>query len=142
MIAAQCFSGGGGLFNDFLSWRGWTPLARLTYGAYLLHPLVIKGLAGTTHGYYRFGVADLLARWLLNSLLSFGAALALFLLVERPVAALAEALLHGGRAGGGGGEDSKGGGRAGGPPAPPAPAAGAGAGPAQASAAQTQRAFA
>ena len=35
------FSQTKGLVNKFLSWRVWIPLSRLTFGAYLLHPLVI-----------------------------------------------------------------------------------------------------
>ena len=31
----------GGAVNALLSWRVWTPLARLTYNAYLLHFIVI-----------------------------------------------------------------------------------------------------
>lgn len=30
-----------GIVNKFLSWRYFTPLSRLTYCAYLIHPLVI-----------------------------------------------------------------------------------------------------
>ncbi|XP_066935837.1 O-acyltransferase like protein-like [Clytia hemisphaerica] len=31
----------GGFVDSFLSWKFWIPLSRLTYGAYLMHPLVI-----------------------------------------------------------------------------------------------------
>ena len=36
-IVFSCHKGYGGLLNDFLSWEGWVPLSKLTYGAYLNH---------------------------------------------------------------------------------------------------------
>ena len=29
------------MVNDVLSWRAWAPLGKLTYGAYLAHPLLM-----------------------------------------------------------------------------------------------------
>ncbi|XP_072167771.1 nose resistant to fluoxetine protein 6-like [Diadema setosum] len=39
-IIFACHYGYGGVVNDFLSWRFWTPLSRLTYSTYLLHPVI------------------------------------------------------------------------------------------------------
>merc|ERR1712226_1770532 len=50
------------LINGILSHWMWTPLARLTYGAYLCHPLVIKLAAANSAAYYNFGVLDMLYR--------------------------------------------------------------------------------
>lgn len=36
-----CISGNGGLINKFLSWKGFVPLARLTYSVYLTHAWVV-----------------------------------------------------------------------------------------------------
>lgn len=35
-----------GFIGHILNWRGWTPLGRVTYSAYLIHPLVIFIYAG------------------------------------------------------------------------------------------------
>ncbi|XP_067118598.1 nose resistant to fluoxetine protein 6-like [Centruroides vittatus] len=37
-----CTAGFGGKINTILSWKAWIPLSRLTYCAFLLHPIVIK----------------------------------------------------------------------------------------------------
>ena len=31
-----------GWVNSFLSWSVWVPIGRLTYGAYLLHPIILN----------------------------------------------------------------------------------------------------
>ncbi len=36
-IIFSCHKGYGGLINDFLSWKAFLPLSKLTYGAYLVH---------------------------------------------------------------------------------------------------------
>ena len=40
-VVIACMSGYGGPVNSILSWPIWAPLGRLTYGAYLVHPIVI-----------------------------------------------------------------------------------------------------
>ncbi|XP_063954820.1 nose resistant to fluoxetine protein 6-like isoform X1 [Lytechinus pictus] len=40
-VVFACHYGYGGWINDFLSWELWIPMSRLTYSAYLLHPIVI-----------------------------------------------------------------------------------------------------
>jgi len=42
-VIFACVNGYGGVVNKFLSWKIWLPFSRLTYCAYLLHPLVIHG---------------------------------------------------------------------------------------------------
>ncbi|UYV63998.1 hypothetical protein LAZ67_2006285 [Cordylochernes scorpioides] len=39
-VAVACINGYGGPVNDLLSWPAWIPLSRLSYVAYLIHPLV------------------------------------------------------------------------------------------------------
>jgi len=72
------------LVNGFLAHSMWTPLARLTYGAYLCHPIVIKMTAGNATQYYNFSSMDLFYRWFGNTVLAYGGALVLWCLVERP----------------------------------------------------------
>ncbi|XP_052094567.1 O-acyltransferase like protein-like isoform X5 [Mytilus californianus] len=40
-VIFACATGNGGFVNTILSWRGFVPLSRLTYCAYLIHPLVM-----------------------------------------------------------------------------------------------------
>ncbi|XP_015913387.1 nose resistant to fluoxetine protein 6-like [Parasteatoda tepidariorum] len=44
-IIFVCETGHGGAMNKLLSWKFWMPLSRLTYSAYLIHPIFI-------HAYY------------------------------------------------------------------------------------------
>lgn len=41
MFIFICYSGSGGPINDFLSWNVFIPLSRLTFTAYLIHPVII-----------------------------------------------------------------------------------------------------
>jgi len=80
--------GGMAWVNAFLSRRFWIPLARLTYGAYLVHPLIIKHVAGTATAFYHFGWYDVFYRSVGNVVLSFGWSFVVYLLVERPFTTL------------------------------------------------------
>jgi peptidoglycan/LPS O-acetylase OafA/YrhL len=72
------------LVNGFLAHRLWTPLARLTYGAYLVHPLVIKLAAGRSLQFYTFNSWDMIYRASGNIMMAYSGALVLWCLVERP----------------------------------------------------------
>jgi peptidoglycan/LPS O-acetylase OafA/YrhL len=72
------------IVNGFLSHSFWTPLARLTYGAYLVHPLVIKLAAARSVQYYTFGTLDMVYRLTGNSMMAYSGSVLLWCLVERP----------------------------------------------------------
>ncbi|XP_066297620.1 O-acyltransferase like protein-like isoform X2 [Branchiostoma lanceolatum] len=40
-VVYACCVGYGGIITEFLSWSGWVPLSRLTYTAYLVHPIIM-----------------------------------------------------------------------------------------------------
>ena len=44
LMVFACHTGYGGVINSFLSMKIWTPLARMTYNAYLVHPVVLTVL--------------------------------------------------------------------------------------------------
>ena len=44
MTLPPCFVG---IVNDILSWPAWFPLSRLTYSAYLLHPVLLLVYIGS-----------------------------------------------------------------------------------------------
>merc|ERR1712232_805653 len=81
------------LVNGFLAHPWWTPLARLTYGAYLVHPMVIKLAAGRSHQFYNFSMMDLMYRTAGNCVMAYMGAAALWVLVERPAMTITSALL-------------------------------------------------
>jgi peptidoglycan/LPS O-acetylase OafA/YrhL len=93
-ICTACVHGVWPGLNAFLSWGGFSPLARLTYGCYLWHPIVIKVAAAIAEDYYTYSVYLVCSRWLLNCVLSFGLATVLFLLVERPGMTLTAAMMR------------------------------------------------
>lgn len=84
VITLLCYYDFMPLVNGFLSHRFWAPMARLTYGAYLVHPLVIKLAAGRSLQYYTFNSLDIIYRTSGNIMMSYTGALALWVLVERP----------------------------------------------------------
>ncbi|CAG5019920.1 unnamed protein product [Parnassius apollo] len=78
-------------YRKIVEWRGFTWAGRLSYGTYLVHTLVIKGLIGSqTHPTHMtdYYVLVVLAG---SVMLSFLAAGALWLCVEAPVAGLVRA---------------------------------------------------
>lgn len=84
LFSVGCFAQPTSPIASFLGAGFWAPLARLTYGAYLTHPIVIKLLAGTSTEFYNWSYVDLTSRWLLNSILAYVLAAGAFLLVEKP----------------------------------------------------------
>jgi peptidoglycan/LPS O-acetylase OafA/YrhL len=70
--------------NAFLAHRCWTPLARLTYGAYLVHPLVIKLVSGRALQYFTFNSWDLTYRTVGNFIMAYTGSFVFWCLIERP----------------------------------------------------------
>ncbi|KAK3086996.1 hypothetical protein FSP39_000145 [Pinctada imbricata] len=46
-VVFACATGNGGFINTLLSWEAFIPLARLTYCAYLIHPILMEVYVGT-----------------------------------------------------------------------------------------------
>ncbi|XP_072168489.1 nose resistant to fluoxetine protein 6-like [Diadema setosum] len=96
-IIFSCHYGYGGVVNDFLSCRFWTPLSRLTYSTYLLHPviqIVFAFCSATPIHWSIFNYIIWSAAFL--SLSSF-CALAMCLLVEFPFINLGKMLMTEGK---------------------------------------------
>jgi len=79
--------------NAFLSHWMWTPMTRLSYGAYLVHPLVIKLSAGNEVQFYTFSGMDLAYRAIGNSVLAYSASVLVWCFIERPMMTFTSALL-------------------------------------------------
>jgi len=93
VIAVACFFDYLPIANGFLSHWVWAPLARLTYNAYLLHPLVINLRCGLAVQYYQFSYWTLFQNLLTDSTLAYAAAAVMWCLVEKPTATLTGFLL-------------------------------------------------
>ncbi|KAJ8021728.1 Nose resistant to fluoxetine protein 6 [Holothuria leucospilota] len=92
-VAFACTTGHGGLINSFLSWSFWTPMARLTYCAYLLHPIVIALYSYTKQIPFHWTVIENTYMFLANAVMSYFAAFCLSLLVEGPTMGLEKVIL-------------------------------------------------
>ena len=97
VITTACALGRLPRLNAFLSSPLWTPLARLTFGAYLMHPVVIKWLAGTATASYHFSMHYIASCALFNAACAFSLAAVMWLVVERPVMNIESALRAGKR---------------------------------------------
>lgn len=76
------------MVNSALSHRMWTPLSSLTYGAYLVHPVIIKVVVGNAESYYTYSPIDALQRALFFAVLSYSASAVLWCMVEKPLATM------------------------------------------------------
>eukprot|EP01136_Pigoraptor_vietnamica_P023574 Opistho-1_new@75809 len=93
ILTIGCAAGRYGFVNWFLSLGLWTPLTRLTYGAYLVHPIIIKVVACNANQYSQYSFLSM-AYWTGGNLLaSFVVSAILFLAIERPFVAIEGILL-------------------------------------------------
>lgn len=94
-IIISCHKGYGGIINDFLSWKAFVPLGKLTYGAYLIHIsaqfIVMFGLTSTIY------LTDLFISQLFIGFFAFtfGAAFVFSVAIELPFGNLEKLLLTG-----------------------------------------------
>ena len=88
IIVDLCLQQHGGVVGDFLSLKCWTPASHLSFGAYLVHPIVIFiwQLGNTQKETFRF--LEVGMNYIAVCVVSFGVALILALFVEFPCAAL------------------------------------------------------
>jgi len=84
VLTILCYYGYMPILDGFLAHSFWTPFARLTYGAYLVHPLVIKLAAGRALQFYTFDSLGLAYRLVGNCTAAYCGSVLLWVLVERP----------------------------------------------------------
>eukprot|EP00111_Clytia_hemisphaerica_P007343 TCONS_00021359-protein len=53
-VIYACHNGVGGFVDSLLSWNGWIPLSRLSYCAYLLHPLTVVHFSASFHNPHHY----------------------------------------------------------------------------------------
>merc|ERR1719310_2172304 len=81
VITLACFFGYIPIVADVLGHWVWNPLVKLTYGAYLLHPTVIKLFADNSVDYPTFSMPTLLSSALFYFVAAYTAAVPLYCLV-------------------------------------------------------------
>merc|ERR1712039_80033 len=93
MGTMACYYGYLPLCDGALSHWVWHPLAKLTYGAYLLHPIIIKQFAGNMTSYFHYSLAEVYLHAWGHGCLAYGAAIILYCIVEKPCSVLVDAVV-------------------------------------------------
>ncbi|XP_065828521.1 nose resistant to fluoxetine protein 6-like [Oscarella lobularis] len=88
ILVFMCYTGHGGVINAILSWGGWIPLSRLTYSAYLVHPLVLTYIALSARSPVYFLHRVMVFRFVGAVGISYLFAMLLSLSIEYPCAAI------------------------------------------------------
>lgn len=92
-VVFACATGYGGPVNALLSWRAIIPLSRLTYCAYLVHPLVLWLYYYSRRTLMYWYDLEVIYLFLGHVCLSYGAAFVVSLAFESPMMGLEKALL-------------------------------------------------
>ena len=85
LIVFACHNGYGWFINSFLSMKMWTPLARMTFNAYLVHPVVLTAIYGQFQKTFHYTDITLALFVIGFVIISFGIAGLVCLLVEFPL---------------------------------------------------------
>ncbi|PAA75921.1 hypothetical protein BOX15_Mlig017575g3, partial [Macrostomum lignano] len=95
-VVFACVYGYGGPVNELLSWSWFTPLARLSYCAYIVHASVMFAFFYTYDSKFHLSDSMLIMIYLASIMLTFLVSLVLSMLVEAPLLGLEKALRAGG----------------------------------------------
>ena len=88
LIVFTCHNGHGSFVNSFLSMKLWIPLSRLTYTAYLVHPIVLTVIFASLREPFTYTDYTLVVYSVAMVVLSFGAAGVVAVFVEFPLSNL------------------------------------------------------
>ncbi|EZA56849.1 Nose resistant to fluoxetine protein [Ooceraea biroi] len=87
-IVIACSTKHGGIVNELLSFRGWIPLSKLTYGAYLLNPFVLNLVHLDSEASVHVGLMSIITIFMGIFATSFLCSYILNLMAETPYALL------------------------------------------------------
>ncbi|XP_045194786.2 uncharacterized protein LOC123550421 [Mercenaria mercenaria] len=96
-IVFACATGHGGWINEVLSWKAFVPLGRLTYSAYLIHPLVMLVFYMSRNTPTYFSIYEVIYLFLGHLVLSYGIGFIVSLVFESPMMGLEKAIFKRGR---------------------------------------------
>mmetsp|Transcript_7916 Transcript_7916/g.33321 ORF Transcript_7916/g.33321 Transcript_7916/m.33321 type:complete len:688 (-) Transcript_7916:36-2099(-) len=83
-IMLMSFLGYGGLIRTLLCWRYWEPFAKLTYGAYLCHPIVVQLFYYSQWQYLAYQNWNMMYYFIAHAFCAYSFAAVAYLLVEKP----------------------------------------------------------
>ncbi|XP_039271759.2 nose resistant to fluoxetine protein 6-like [Styela clava] len=92
-LTIACVSGYGGPINGFLSWKVFIPLSRLTYCAYLIHPIVVMYLYLSREYELHFSVNIVIYYFCALLLISYALSFVFSMALEIPVTGIVKTLL-------------------------------------------------
>merc|ERR1719427_933208 len=84
-VVIACTSGYGGPVTELLEWKIFKPLSRLTYSAYLIHPLVIYWYSATQDRPIHFTEITFVYQYIGNIVMTWMVAFVVALFVEWPM---------------------------------------------------------
>lgn len=88
LLVFALHNGYGRAINAFLSMSFWVPLSRLTYTAYLIHPIILTVIFTTLREPFTYSDYSMAVYSVANVALSFGAAMVVAVFVEFPLSNL------------------------------------------------------
>ena len=94
LLVFSCHHGYGGPINWFLSMKFWIPLSRVSYNAYLIHPLFLTIFFGSERKVINYQDFNLAVYAIGMVVLSFGAAAVVSVFVEFPIGNLEQAFFN------------------------------------------------
>lgn len=92
-VTYACVTGYGGFINTFLSWGPWVPLGRITYCAYLVHPIIIFTYYMVSRVPFHYTDLTLIYLFIGNMVLSYGVAFLVSVCIEAPLLGIEKVLL-------------------------------------------------
>eukprot|EP00037_Helgoeca_nana_P021848 m.221096 g.221096 ORF g.221096 m.221096 type:complete len:725 (+) comp25799_c0_seq4:2324-4498(+) len=88
VVSFTCVNNNHGIVNRFLSMGIWEPLGKLTYGAYLVHPIIIRAYYYQQVELVHYVPFNQFVIFVAMVVISYGVAAILWLIVELPFASL------------------------------------------------------
>ncbi|XP_071103042.1 O-acyltransferase like protein-like [Haliotis cracherodii] len=92
-VILVCCTGHGGFVNSLLSWPAWIPLGRLTYGAYLAHPVLLSYTEFSVRSLRYADIPYVSYHFLGTFIVAYALSFITSLLVESPCLGLEKAVL-------------------------------------------------
>lgn len=96
-VIFSCANGSGGFVNTLLSWKGFVPLSRLTYCAYLVHPLVQYVVYSSQRTLIRMSNVTMVTYFLAFLVMAYAIAFVVSLSFESPMMGLEKAIFKRGK---------------------------------------------
>ncbi|XP_067661103.1 nose resistant to fluoxetine protein 6-like [Haliotis asinina] len=93
-VVVACATGNGGFVNTLMSWTGFVTLSRLTYCAYLIHPMVIMYQYMTHRSPFFVSNVNIVCNFLGFLVITYGLSFVVSLVFEAPMMGLEKAVFR------------------------------------------------